>query len=126
MSIRAMQNELQQWAAWARGTERNCGVKQYECPTYTMLKRAVGESRKNGVAVVLDDGALMAVDQLVTALKLSRPDLYQWARAFYLNGLSVAALAQMTKVDRRTIDKYLLAAESWLDSRLEVLCELAA
>lgn len=126
MSIRAMQNELQQWAAWARGTERNCGVKQYECPTYTMLKQAVGEGRKNGVAVLLDDDALMAIDQLVGQLARSRPDLYQWVKAHYLDNVPVAGLAQMTKIARYKIDGYLLAAESWLDSRLEILCEMAA
>jgi len=126
MSIRAMQNELHQWAAWARGTERNCGVKQYECPTYTMLKQAVGEGRKNGVAVVLDDDALMAVDQLVTALKLSRSDLYAAIHLFYLMGKSVAELAAIAGCARYTIDAQILAAESWLDSRLEILCEMAA
>ncbi len=45
---------------------------------------------------------------------------------FYLEGIKVTALSQLTKVDRRTIDKYLVAAETWLDSRLEVLCEMAA
>lgn len=126
MSVRQMQRELEQWAAWARSSERTCGVKQYVCPTYTMLRLAIGESRKSGVDITLDDAALIAVDQLVTALRLSRPDLYQWVRFFYLEGIKVAALSQLTKVDRRTIDKYLVAAETWLDSRLEVLCEMAA
>lgn len=126
MSVRQMQRELEQWAAWAKSSERTCGVKQYVCPTYTMLRMAVGEGRKSGVQIVLDDAALIAVDQLVTALRLSRPDLYQWVHFFYLKGINVAALSQLTKVDRRTIDKYLVAAETWLDSRLEVLCEMAA
>lgn len=125
MSVRQMQRELEQWGAWARSTERTCGVKQYVCPTYTMLRMAIGE-RSKGVQIMLDDAALMAVDQLVTALRLSRPDLYQWVRSVYLCGYKVAQLSQLTKVDRRTIDKYLVAAETWLDSRLEVLCEMAA
>lgn len=126
MSVRQMQRELEQWAAWARSSERTCGVKQYVCPTYTMLRLAVGESRKSGVDITLDDAALIAVDQLVTALRLSRPDLYQWVRSHYLDNVPVAGLAQMTKVARYKIDGYLLAAESWLDSRLEVMCERAA
>ncbi|MEC7118569.1 MAG: antiterminator Q family protein [Pseudomonadota bacterium] len=126
MSVRQMQRELEQWGKWAGSSERTCGVKQYVCPTYTMLRLAVGESRKSGVQIVLDDAALIAVDQLVTALRLSRPDLYQWVAAHYLKGCPVAALAGMTKVARYKIDGYLLAAESWLDSRLEVMCERAA
>lgn len=125
MTIRSMQMELEAWGQWARATERTGGVKQYVCPTYTMLRLAIGE-RSKGVQIMLDDAALIAVDQLVTALKLSRPDLYQWVRAVYLCGYPVAALADMTKTARYKIDGYLLAAESWLDSRLEVLCEMAA
>ena len=126
MSVRQMQRELEQWGAWARSTERTGGVKQYVCPTYTMLRMAVGESQRRGVDIVLDDAALIAVDQLVSALELSRPDLCQWVLAHYLRGYPVAALASMTKVARYKIDGYLLAAESWLDSRLEVLCEMFA
>lgn len=121
-----MQSELSQWAAWARGTERNCGVKQYVCPTYTMLLQSVGEVRKAGASITMDDAALLAVDQLVGQLARSRPDLYQWVRAHYLDNVPVAGLAQMTKVARYKIDGYLLAAESWLDSRLEMLCEMAS
>lgn len=126
MSVRQMQRELEQWAAWARSSERTCGVKQYVCPTYTMLRLAVGESRKSGVDIVLDDAALIAVDQLVTALKLSRPDLYAAVHLFYLQGRSVAELARETGAARYAIDAQILAAESWLDSRLEVMCERAA
>ncbi|MNJ78160.1 Phage antitermination protein Q [compost metagenome] len=72
--------------------------------------------------VVLDDDALIAIDHLVTQLKFSRPDLFQWIEFHYLKGIPVSVLASKTKVDRRNIDKYLLAAETWLDSRLEVIC----
>jgi len=126
MSIRQMQCELEQWGAWARSTERTCGVKQYVCPTYTMLRLAVGESQRRGVDIVLDDAALIAVDQLVTALKLSRPDLYAAVKLFYLDGRSVSDLARETGESRYKIDALILAAESWLDSRLEVMCERAA
>lgn len=126
MSVRQMQRELEQWAAWARSSERTCGVKQYVCPTYTMLRLAIGESRKAGVDITLDDAALIAVDQLVTALRLSRPDLYAAVKLFYLDGRSVSDLARETGESRYKIDALILAAESWLDSRLEVMCERAA
>lgn len=126
MSVRQMQRELEQWGAWARSTERTCGVKQYVCPTYTMLRLAVGESQRRGVDIVLDDAALIAVDQLVTALRLSRPDLYAVVHLFYMQDRSVAELARITGESRYKIDALILAAESWLDSRLEVMCERAA
>ena len=120
-----MQCELEQWGAWAGATERTGGVKQYVCPTYTMLRMAIGE-RSKGVQIMLDDAALMAVDQLVTALRLSRPDLYAAVKMFYLDGRSVSDLARETGESRYKIDALILAAESWLDSRLEVMCERAA
>lgn len=126
MSVRQMQRELEQWGAWARSTERTGGVKQYVCPTYTMLRMAVGESQRRGVDITLDDAALIAVDQLVTALRLSRPDLFVVVHLSYMQGRSVAELARITGESRYKIDALILAAESWLDSRLEVMCERAA
>ena len=70
-----------------------------------------------------DDDALIAIDHLVTQLRFSRPDLFQWIEFHYLKGIPVAVMASHTKVDRRNIDKYLLAAETWLDCRLEAICE---
>ena len=61
----------------------------------------------------------------MTQLRFSRPDLFQWIEFYYLKGYPVAVMASQTKVDRRNIDKFLLAAETWLDSRLDfLLCQL--
>lgn len=125
MTIRSMQSELRQWGAWARSTERTGGIRPYVCPTYTMMLQAVGQKGRQGVQIVLDDDALLAVDQLVQALRRSRPELYQWINSHYLKAYSVSALAQVTGISRRDIDKHLYAAESWPDSRLETLCEMA-
>lgn len=119
-----MRSELQQWGKWARGVERSCGVKPYVCPTYTMMLQCIGQRRSGGdIIILLDDSALLAVDHLVGHLKERRPDLYQWVHAHYLSGYKVPALAAMTKVSQQKIDKYLSMAETWLESRMEVLCE---
>lgn len=124
MTIRRMQNELAQWGEWARATERNCGLKPYVSPAYTLLKSKMQQATYHGgCEVVLDDDALLAIDNLVGMIKLSRPDLWQWIDYHYLKGYPVQALAAMTKTARYRIDGYLLAAESWMDSRLEVECE---
>ncbi len=123
MSLRQMQNELAQWGAWARETERTGGVTQYESPCYTMLRRNVCQSRKSGVEITLPDGALMAIDHLITQLRFSRPDLYQWIEAYYLTGATISELAGHLKMSRPAVDKWLLVAETWLDCRLEFLCE---
>lgn len=75
-----------------------------------------------GVKVVLDDDALIAIDHLVTQLKFSRPDLFQWIEFHYLKGYPINVIASQTKIARYKIDGYLLAAESWLDSRLTGIC----
>lgn len=124
MSIRRMQNELAQWGQWARATEKHCGLRQYVSPAYTLLKQKMEQASYHGGHVItLDDDALLAVDNLVGMLKLSRPDLWQWIEFYYLKGYSVQALAQMTKIARYRIDGYLQAGESWLDCRLESICE---
>ena len=78
------------------------------------IKQSVG----NYSPIQLDNDALMAVDGLVTQLKLSRPDLYQWVDFYYLKGIPIRAIASHSAVPRYTVDKYLLAAETWLDCRL--------
>lgn len=121
-TIRMMQNELAQWGKWARHASYNPSELSYKSPSLGLMRLKEG-NKSIGVQVTLDDDALVAVDHLITQLKLSRPDLYQWIEFHYLKGYPVAVLANHTKVDRRNIDKYLLAAETWLDSRLEVICE---
>jgi len=117
-----MQNELAQWGKWARSAERNPSELICKSPSLGLMRLKEGE-KSYGVKVMLDDDALVAIDHLVMQLKLSRPDLYQWVEFHYLKGYPVAVLAQKTAVDRRNIDKYLLAAETWLDCRLEAICE---
>ena len=73
---------------------------------------------------MLDDDALIAIDHLVTQLKFSRPDLFQWIDFHYLKGIPVAVMANQTKIARYKIDGYLLAAESWLDCKLENLANI--
>lgn len=127
MSLRRMQNELQQWGQWSKPTERHCGLKQYVSPSYTLLKQKIEEATyHNAVPITLDDDALMAIDMLVGFLKSSRPDLWQWVDFYYLKGYPVQALAQMTKIARYRVDAYLEAAETWLDCRLESLCDSLA
>lgn len=127
MSIRSMQHELEQWAAWARGSERDCGIKPYTCPTYTMMLQNVGIKRKgSNVAITLDDDALIAIDHLVMQLKVSRPELYSVVHLHYLCKRSIADLARVAGCARYTIDMQLVAAETWLDCRLETICDMAA
>lgn len=121
-TVRMMQNELAQWGKWARSAERNPSELICKSPSLGLMRLKEGE-KSYGVKVMLDDDALVAIDHLVMQLKLSRPDLYQWIEFHYLKGYPVAVLAQKTAVDRRNIDKYLLAAETWLDCRLEAICE---
>lgn len=119
-TVRMMQNELAQWGKWARHASYNPSELTYTSPTYGLMRLKEGE-KSSGVQVVLDDDALVAIDHLVTQLKFSRPDLYQWIEFHYLKGIPVAVLANQTKIARYKIDGYLLAAESWLDCRLEVI-----
>lgn len=120
-TLRMMQNELEQWGKWARNAHYNPSELSYQSPSLGLIRLKEGQ-KNSGVKVVLDDDALIAIDHLVTQLKFSRPDLFQWIEFYYLKGYPVAVLASQTKVDRRNIDKYLLAAETWLDSRLEAIC----
>lgn len=117
-TVRMMQNELAQWGKWARHASYNPSELTYTSPTYGLMRLKEGV-RSSGVQVVLDDDALIAIDHLVTQLKFSRPDLFQWIEFHYLKGYPIAVLASETKVARYKIDGYLLAAESWLECRLE-------
>ena len=117
-TVRMMQNELAQWGKWARHASYNPSELTYTSPTYGLMRLKEG-AKSSGVQVVLDDDALIAIDHLVTQLKFSRPDLFQWIEFHYLKGYPVAVLAQKTAVARYKVDGYLLAAESWLDCRLE-------
>lgn len=119
-TVRMMQNELAQWGKWARHASYNPSELTYTSPTYGLMRLKEGE-KSSGVQVVLDDDALVAIDHLVTQLKFSRPDLYQWIEFHYLKAIPVAVLANQTKIARYKIDGYLLAAESWLDCKLENL-----
>lgn len=116
-TVRMMQNELAQWGKWARHASYNPSELTYTSPTYGLMRLKEGV-KSSGVQVVLDDDALIAIDHLVTQLKFSRPDLFQWIEFHYLKGYPVAVLAQKTAVARYKIDGYLLAAETWLDCQL--------
>ena len=115
-----MQNELAQWGKWARHASYNPSELTYTSPTYGLMRLKEGQ-KSSGIQVMLDDDALVAIDHLVTQLRFSRPDLYQWIEFHYLKGYPIAVLASKTKVARYKIDGYLLAAESWLDCRLNDL-----
>ena len=117
-TVRLMQNELAQWGKWARHASYNPSELTYTSPTYGLMRLKEG-AKSSGVQVVLDDDALIAIDHLVTQLKFSRPDLFQWIEFHYLKGYPVAVLAQKAAVARYKVDGYLMAAESWLDCRLE-------
>jgi len=119
-TVRMMQNELAQWGKWARHASYNPSELTYTSPTYGLMRLKEGQ-KSSGIQVVLDDDALVAIDHLVTQLRFSRPDLYQWIEFHYLKGYPIAVLASKTKVARYKIDGYLLAAESWLDCRLNDL-----
>ena len=119
-TVRMMQNELAQWGKWARHASYNPSELTYTSPTYGLMRLKEGV-KSSGVQVALDDDALIAIDHLVTQLKFSRPDLFQWIEFHYLKGIPVAVLANQTKIARYKIDGYLLAAESWLDCRLSDL-----
>ena len=120
---RMMQNELAQWGKWARHASYNPSELTYTSPTYGLMRLKEGV-KISGVQVVLDDDALIAIDHLVTQLKFSRPDLFQWIEFHYLKGIPVAVLANQTKIARYKIDGYLLAAESWLDCKLGEMCKI--
>ena len=122
-TVRMMQNELAQWGKWARHASYNPSELTYTSPTYGLMRLKEGV-KSSGVQVALDDDALIAIDHLVTQLKFSRPDLFQWIEFHYLKGIPVAVLAQHTAVARYKIDGYLLAAESWLDCRLGDVCKV--
>ena len=115
-----MQNELAQWGKWARKALYNPSELYYKSPTLGLMRLKQGVQSK-GVKVTLDDESLIAIDHLVTQLKLSRPDLYQWIEFHYLKGYPISVLANITKVARYKIDGYLIAAETWLDCLLEMI-----
>jgi len=119
-TIRMMQNELEQWGKWARNSHYNPSELSYQSPSLGLMRLKQGQ-KSVGVKVVLDDDALIAIDHLVTQLKFSRPDLFQWIEFHYLKGIPVSVLASQTKIARYKIDGYLLAAESWLDCQLDFL-----
>ena len=117
-TIRMMQNELEQWGKWARNSHYNPSELSYQSPSLGLMRLKQGQ-KSAGVKVVLDDDALIAIDHLVTQLKFSRPDLFQWIEFHYLKGYPINVIASQTKIARYKIDGYLLAAESWLECRLE-------
>ncbi|QQV08748.1 antiterminator Q family protein [Acinetobacter johnsonii] len=117
-TIRMMQNELEQWGKWARNSHYNPSELSYQSPSLGLMRLKQGQ-KTAGVKVVLDDDALIAIDHLVTQLKFSRPDLFQWIEFHYLKGYPINVIASQTKIARYKIDGYLLAAESWLECRLE-------
>ncbi|MBV7307283.1 hypothetical protein KVY11_01050 [Acinetobacter sp. CWB-G5] len=121
-TIRMMQNELEQWGKWARNSHYNPSELSYQSPSLGLMHLKQGQ-KSAGVKVVLDDDTLIAIDHLVTQLKFSRPDLFQWIEFHYLKGIPVSVLASQTKIARYKIDGYLLAAESWLECRLESILE---
>lgn len=116
-TIRMMQNELEQWGKWARNSHYNPSELSYQSPSLGLMRLKQGQ-KSAGVKVVLDDDALIAIDHLVSQLKFSRPDLFQWIEYHYLKGYPIAVLAQKTAVARYKIDGYLLAAETWIDCQL--------
>ena len=122
-TVRMMQNELAQWGKWARHASYNPSELTYTSPTYGLMRLKEGQ-QSSGIQVTLHDDALIAIDHLVTQLKFSRPDLYQWIEFHYLKGIPVAVMANQTKIARYKIDGYLLAAESWLDCKLENLANI--
>ena len=122
-TVRMMQNELAQWGKWARHASYNPSELTYTSPTYGLMRLKEGQ-QSSGIQVTLHDDALIAIDHLVTQLKFSRPDLYQWIEFHYLKGIPVAVMANQTKIARYKIDGYLLAAESWLDCNLENLANI--
>lgn len=119
-TIRMMQNELEQWGKWARNSHYNPSELSYQSPSLGLMRLKQGQ-KSAGVKVVLDDDALIAIDHLVTQLKFSRPDLFQWIEFHYLKGIPVSVLASQTKIARYKIDGYLLAAETWVDSLLRAI-----
>ena len=122
-TVRMMQNELAQWGKWARHASYNPSELTYTSPTYGLMRLKEGQ-QSSGIQVTLHDDALIAIDHLVTQLKFSRPDLYQQIEFHYLKGIPVAVMANQTKIARYKIDGYLLAAESWLDCKLENLANI--
>lgn len=119
-TIRMMQNELEQWGKWARNSHYNPSELSYQSPSLGLMRLKQGQ-KSAVVKVVLDDDALIAIDYLVTQLKFSRPDLFQWIEFHYLKGIPVSVLASQTKIARYKIDGYLLAAETWMDSLLRTI-----
>lgn len=119
-TLRMMQNELEQWGKWARHSYYNPSELSYQSPSLGLMRLKEGQ-KSSGVKVLLDDDALIAIDHLVTQLKFSRPDLYQWIEVHYLKGYPITVIANQTKIARYKIDGYLLAAESWLDARLDTI-----
>lgn len=117
-TLRMMQNELEQWGKWARHSHYNPSELTYKSPSLGLMHLKEGQ-KTTGVKVVLDDDALVAVDHLVTQLKLSRPDLFQWIEFHYLKGYPISVIANHTKFTRYKIDGYLFAGESWLECRLQ-------
>lgn len=120
-TLRMMQNELEQWGKWARNAHYNPSELSYQSPSLGLM-RLKERQKSSGVKVVLDDDALIAIDHLVTQLKFSRPDLFQWIEFHYVKGYPITVIANQTKIARYKIDGYLLAAESWLDCQLANLC----
>ncbi|GEK44420.1 antiterminator Q family protein [Acinetobacter johnsonii] len=116
-TVRMMQNELAQWGKWARHASYNPSELTYTSPTYGLMRLKEGQ-KSSGIQVMLDDDALVAIDHLVTQLRFSRPDLFQWIEFHYLKGYPINVIASQTKIARYKIDGYLLAAESWLDCQL--------
>lgn len=121
-NLRLMRNELTQWGIWARMEEINPSAQTYRSPAFSMmlLKDSVSQ---NSPSLILSDETLLAIDALVNQLKLSRPDLYQWIEFHYLKGYPVTVLAQKTKLTRYKIDSFIMAGESWLESRLTAICD---
>lgn|GEM_PF-1912837 len=117
--LRVMQDELSQWGQWARGTELSYGLRRYESPALMMVKIKMEQHREpSKVRVTMLDEQFIALERHIQSLRVCRPELFAWMVAFYLLGWPIRHLAEKTGKSRDFIDKQLIAAESWLDSRV--------
>ena len=113
-----VQDRLAEWGRWHHSSGIHLGD-----PTEAAFNRMSRQGRASvRMAMITDDDALW-VDKAVSELKLRSHGVdYRWEVLVrcYLWNQSQSAIARRLKLSRHTIRELLIAAENWVDARLDI------
>lgn len=114
-----VQDRLTKWARWHRSSGISIGY-----PSEAAFHRMSRQGRATVKAAQCSDDEALGVDMAVSALRTRSEGVDQrWevlARR-YLWNQSDSAIARSLKLSRHTVKEIGIAAESWIDARLDIV-----